>query len=71
MLFKIFKLFTLFVFIFTISLIGANSEETFNSWLESYKKKVMKKGISQETLDIAFKNVKYLEKVIKYDRKQP
>ncbi len=49
--------------------------ETLNSdfdvWLSSYKKKVMKKGISQETLDIAFKNVKYLEKVIKYDRKQP
>ena len=29
------------------------------------------KGITQETIDLAFKNVKFLEQVIKYDRKQP
>jgi len=71
MLFKIFRLFALFVFFFTISLMGANSEETFNSWLESYKKFALDKGISEETLDISFKNVKFLSQVIKYDRKQP
>jgi len=27
--------------------------------------------VSQKTIDIAFKNVKFLEQVIKYDRKQP
>ncbi len=71
MLFKIFRLCAVFVFFFTISLISANSEETFNSWLESYKKLALDKGISQETLDISFKNVKFLNQVIKYDRKQP
>ena len=49
----------------------SSSEETFNSWLESYKKSALEKGISQETLDLSFKNVKFLDQVIKYDRKQP
>ena len=39
--------------------------------LTSYKKIALKKGISQKTIDIAFKDVKFLEQVIKYDRKQP
>jgi len=51
--------------------INANSEETFNTWLQSYKKYALKKGISQETLNLSFKNVKFLDQVIKYDRKQP
>ena len=49
----------------------ANSSEDFNSWLSSYKKTALKKGVSQETIDVAFKNVKFLKQVIKYDRKQP
>mgnify|MGYP001353331036 CR=1 FL=1 len=47
------------------------AEDTFNNWLSSYKKFALKKGISQSTIDLAFKNVKFLEQVIKYDRKQP
>ncbi len=47
------------------------SYEDFDSWLSSYKKLALKKGVSQKTIDIAFKNVKFLEQVIKYDRKQP
>ena len=43
----------------------------FNSWLLSYKEFAIKKGVSQETVDVAFKNVKFIENVIKYDRKQP
>ena len=46
-------------------------EENFQDWLSSYKKMALKKGISEETLYIAFENVKFLEQVIKYDRKQP
>ena len=49
----------------------ANSDDNFNVWLTSYKKFALKKGVSQETIDIAFKNVKFLAQVIKYDRKQP
>jgi len=49
----------------------AYTEETFNDWLKTYKTKALNKGISQNTLDLAFKNVKFLDQVIKYDRKQP
>tara|TARA_Y100000590_G_scaffold100669_1_gene114426 strand:+ start:5477 stop:6472 length:996 start_codon:yes stop_codon:yes gene_type:complete len=47
------------------------AEESFQDWLFSYKKMALKKGISEETLYIAFENVKFLDQVIKYDRKQP
>ena len=47
------------------------AEESFENWLSKYKKNALNKGISQETIDITFKNVKFLDQVIKYDRKQP
>ena len=50
---------------------SSNENESFNQWLESYKKFALSKGVSKETISIAFKNVKYLSKVIGYDRKQP
>ena len=64
------------VLIFSIILLeypamSENKNEDFNEWLVSYKEMAFKKGISKETLEKTFKNVKYLEKVIKYDRKQP
>ena len=49
----------------------ASADDNFKVWLTSYKKFALKKGISQETIDVAFKNVKFLSQVIKYDRKQP
>jgi len=71
---SIYKFFILFLFfkIFFINIaLVVNAEETFDSWLLSYKKFALKKGISQETINVAFKNVKFLDQVIKYDRKQP
>ena len=53
------------------SVFAATSEANFDTWLTSYKKTALKKGISQKTIDITLKNVKFLEKVIKFDRKQP
>ena len=50
---------------------SSNLDSDFKDWLSSYKKDALTKGISKETLDVAFKNVKFLEKVIQYDRKQP
>jgi len=61
----------LIVIIFSINPIDSNSEETFDSWLTSYKKFVLREGVSKATINLVFKNVKYLEKVIVYDRKQP
>ena len=51
--------------------ITAKANETFSTWLISYKKFALSKGVSQKTLDLVLKDVKYLEQVIKYDRKQP
>ena len=48
-----------------------NINDDFNKWLKNYKEDALNKGISQRTLDITFKNVQFLEKVIGYDRKQP
>ena len=53
------------------SVFAATTDADFKTWLTSYKKKALKDGISQKTIDIAFKDVKFLEQVIKYDRKQP
>ena len=65
----------LFCFLFLKLLInpvfGDDSSSDFNNWLSSYKKFALKKGISKKTIDLAFKDVKFLAQVIKYDRKQP
>ena len=53
------------------SVFAATLDTDFETWLISYKKIALKKGISQKTIDVAFKNVKFIEQVIKYDRKQP
>ena len=66
--------FLLVVFAFKLIVANPNivhAEETFNSWLTSFKKVALSKGITQETIDVAFKDVKYLDDVIRYDRKQP
>ena len=67
----IFKFILLLKILFIFITSSVFSEETFDSWLISYKNQALKKGISQETLNTAFKNVKFLDQVIKYDRKQP
>ena len=65
----------MFFLLFQILVVGSsskiNADENFKTWLSSYKNFALKKGISQNTIDIAFKNVKFLEQVIVYDRKQP
>ena len=67
------KLFIVLIYLFLFSSHATSSTtgNDFDTWLSSFKKTALKQGISQETLDIAFMNVKFLEKVIKYDRKQP
>ena len=60
-----------FYFINTNISFSSTENDDFNQWLDSYKKFALKEGISKNTLDIAFENTRYLEKVIKYDRKQP
>ena len=70
-IYKIKLFFIISLFSFGISNFATSSESDFNMWLKSYKKDALSKGISQKTINIVFKNVKFLEQVIKYDRKQP
>ncbi len=69
--YKILVFFLLFQILAVNFSFKTNAEENFETWLLSYKKFALKKGVSQKTMDIAFKNVKFLEQVIRYDRKQP
>ena len=45
--------------------------DSFEIWLETFEKKALKKGVSKKTFDLAMSNVKFLPKVIEYDRYQP
>ena len=57
-----------FFSLFQILVVGydskTNAEENFETWLSSYKNLALEKGISQKTIDVAYKNVKFLEQVI-------
>ncbi len=62
----------LIILLLTYSQILHSSElDDFNNWLNKFKLRAIKTGISKTTVNNSFKNVKYLEKVIQYDRKQP
>ena len=50
---------------------SATSPKNFNEWLISFEALALQKGISANTIKIVFKDVKFLDQVIKYDRKQP
>tara|TARA_B100001175_G_scaffold239292_1_gene205578 strand:+ start:546 stop:1544 length:999 start_codon:yes stop_codon:yes gene_type:complete len=56
-----------------ISLISVSNTlaEDFDSWLISFKDYAIKNGISKKTLDDTMSKVKFLPKVIQYDRYQP
>jgi len=69
--YKIILILILFNFLVPNSAFGTNSKSEFENWLSSYKKFALKKGISEKTIEIAFRDVKFLDQVIKYDRKQP
>ena len=65
-------LFIILIKILSINLVyGEANNNEFNMWLISFKKVALTKGISKETLNVALRNVKFSEDVIKYDRKQP
>jgi len=63
--------FFFFIFLFLTEYTKASTGEEFKIWLKNFKAEAIQKGISKQTVELVFKNVRYLEKVIKYDRKQP
>ena len=46
-------------------------EISFESWLKDFKIKAIKSGVSVEVVNDLLSDVKYLPKVIEYDRFQP
>ena len=60
--------------IFIIFLVGSSvhsNDHSFSVWLKSFKKTALKNGISEKTFNKTMLNVKFLPKVIEYDRFQP
>ena len=47
------------------------NEETFETWITSFKKLAIENGISEKTFDMSMSEVKFNPKVIEYDRFQP
>jgi len=66
---KIIKVFIILSLVFCTKIYAM--DESFKSWKISFKKVALKKGITESTFDLVMKNVKFLPKVIKYDRYQP
>ena len=67
---KIIKYLIIIFTLFNLSFAFADTE-TFEDWLKSFKKKALLNNISEETFSKTMSKVKYLPKVIKYDRYQP
>ena len=67
---KLIKFFFIFLFINTPNSIADNIEK-FNKWKLEFKERALANNISETTFDITMANVKFLPKVIEYDRFQP
>ena len=60
-----------FLFFFIVLNTYSDDEINFNAWKSNFKKVAIENNISEKTFDITMKNVKFLPKVIEYDRFQP
>ena len=67
------KLINLIIFFLLLSAMNSISDENFNfnKWKKDFKLIALKNGISEKTFNITMQNVKFLPKVIEYDRFQP
>ena len=48
-----------FKLILPVSVLSEVKDDSFNSWLKSYKEFAYNEGISKKTITIAFQNVKF------------
>ena len=67
---KLIKIYLIFLF-FNINLAYSFDLDHFNKWKLELKKEALKNDISENTFDLVMSNVKFLPKVIEYDRYQP
>ena len=61
----------LIILIFNIPITFADSFDEFDEWKFQFKKTALANDISEKTIDTIISNVKFLPKVIGYDRFQP
>jgi membrane-bound lytic murein transglycosylase B len=59
-----------FIILFNHSALAKQAND-FNNWISSFKSRALKEGIKEQTFDAAFKNVKFLERLLIYDKRQP
>ena len=59
------------IFIFLVSNVLANENINFQDWKKKFKIKALANNISEKTFDKVMVNVRFLPKVIEYDRFQP
>ena len=65
------KIVNLFIILFFILNSKAALSNDFNKWLTSFKEHALTSGVSEKTFNKVMLNVKFLPKVIEYDRYQP
>ena len=59
------------IFILLISNTSAANNTEFENWKKKFKAIALKNKISEKTFDLTMSNVRFLPKVIEYDRYQP
>ncbi len=67
---KVIKIIIYIAFV-TVILTKPILAQNFNDWIISFKDYAIKQGVTKNTLDITMSKVKFLPKVIEYDRYQP
>ena len=63
--------FFIFILILNFSHVHSNDNLNFDEWKKQFKKRALENNISEKTFDLTMSNVKFLPKVIEYDRFQP
>ena len=57
--------------VLNISNAVSNETSDFDNWKVKFKNRALASKISENTIDLVLSNMKYLPKVIQYDRYQP
>ena len=68
---KLINILIIFLFVNFTNSFANNETNNFNKWKLEFKKIALKNNISESTFDKVMSNVKFLPKVIEYDRFQP
>jgi membrane-bound lytic murein transglycosylase B len=68
---QIFKIILSVLLLSMFNISAFANQVTFAKWLENFKIQVKKEGVSETTIENTLTDVKFLPKVIEYDRFQP